>query len=179
MADAPFHTNLDPSRDALFREVYDRLKAMAGRQRARAGSPATLVTTELVHELYLRMCDANANEFMQSEQFFAYASRAMRHLLVDLARHRLQLKSGGDQLRISLTDRAVDGLLVDPSQAIELDSALRALEADDPRAGNVVELHYFGGISLEQVAQVTGLAPRTVDRDWAYAKRFLAAYLAR
>ncbi len=161
---------------ALFDEVYDRLKAMAGRQRARNGAPQTLGTTELVHELYVRMVAGDEKRFANPTQFFAYAARAMRHILIDAARGRLQLKAGGDQLRLALTDPAVDAVNIDPQQALQLDAALNALEADDARAAQVVELHYFAGLSMERVAELLGVARRTVDRDWQYARAFLAAH---
>ena len=159
--------------DDLFSDVYTRLKAMAGRQRHGAGRTPTLGTTELVHELYLRMGSGDGKRFGDPAQFFAYAARAMRHILIDAARSRLQLKSGGDQQRISMSDPSVEAVRVDPAQAIQLDTALRALQADDARAAQVVELHYFAGLSLQQIAEVLGLARRTIDRDWRYARAFL------
>lgn len=158
----------------LFNEMYARLKAMAGKHRARAGSPTSLSTTEVVHELYLRMCSERDLAFGHELEFFAYAARAMRHLLIDLARRRLSLKEGGDLLRVGITDPAVGVVSYEPTLALELDTALAALEADSPRAAQVVELHYFAGLSLDRVAEVTGTSPRTVDRDWRYARAFLA-----
>ena len=161
--------------DALFAEVYDRLKAMASRQRARGGPQGTLSTTEIVHELYLRMEGASPTRFSDPAQFFAYAARAMRHILIDTARRRMQLKGGGDQLRVSMTDPHVGAVEVDPAQAVQLDAALRALAVDDPRAARVVELHYFAGLPLDRVGELLGIARRTVDRDWRYARAYLAA----
>ena len=159
--------------DPQFADVYLRLKAMAGRQRLRGGAPDTLCTTELVHEVYLRMDDASCRPGHQA-QFFAYAARAMRHILTDAARRRLQLKRGGDQTRLELDDSAVDAVHIDPHLALHLDQALLALEREDARAAQVVELHYFAGLDLGQVAQTLGIARRTVDRDWRYARAFLA-----
>lgn len=161
--------------DALFAEVYDRLKAMASRQRAR--SAGTLSTTEIVHELYLRMGSDGEKRFSKPVQFFAYAARAMRHLLVDAARRRMQLRAGGELRRVSMTDPAIATAAFDPEQAIELDSALRRLEADDARSAQVVELHYFAGLSIPQIAELLELAWRTVDRDLLYARRFLAVHV--
>jgi RNA polymerase sigma factor (TIGR02999 family) len=160
--------------DPLYTNVYQRLKAMASRQRLRGGAPKTLCTTELVHEAYLRMGEANF-ESAQLAQFFAYAARAMRHILTDAARRRVQSKRGGDQARITLSDPAVDAVHVDPQLALQLDDALLALEREDARAAQVVELHYFAGLDLKQVADTLGVARRTVDRDWRYARAFLAA----
>jgi RNA polymerase sigma factor (TIGR02999 family) len=160
--------------DAVFVDVYDRLKAMASRHRERDGFPATLCTTEIVHEVYLRMGDANYR-FKHDAQFFAYAARAMRHVLTDAARRRIQPKRGGDLARVPLTHPSVDAVYVDSNLALQLDEALKALEKDDARAAHVVELHYFAGLSLEYVAELLGVARRTVDRDWRYARAFLAA----
>lgn len=160
--------------DAIYGDVYERLKAMASRQRLRGGAPRTLCTTELVHEAYLRMGDSNFR-YQQSAQFFAYAARAMRHILADAARRRLQPKRGGDQARITLSDPVVDSVQVDPQLALQLDEALVALDNEDARAAQVVELHYFAGLDLQQVADTLGIARRTVDRDWRYARAFLAA----
>jgi RNA polymerase sigma factor (TIGR02999 family) len=159
--------------DSVFIDVYDRLKAMASRQRLRDGSAATLCTTELVHEAYLRMGEANYR-YKHDAQFFAYAARAMRHVLTDAARRRIQPKRGGDLARLTLTHPAVEAVHVDPHMALQLDEALRALENKDARAAQVVELHYFAGLGLEQVAQLLGVVRRTVDRDWRYARAFLA-----
>ena len=164
----------DPGEGAQFSDLYQRLKAMASRQRLRGGAPKTLCTTELVHEAYLRMGEANF-ESAQLAQFFAYAARAMRHILTDAARRRVQSKRGGDQARITLSDPAVDAVHVDPQLALQLDDALLALEREDARAAQVVELHYFAGLDLKQVADTLGVARRTVDRDWRYARAFLAA----
>lgn len=159
--------------EMLQTDVYQRLKAMASRQRLRSGAPRTLCTTELVHEAYLRM-DASNFRYRQSAQFFAYAARAMRHILTDAARRRLQPKRGGDQTRVDIDDPAVDGAHVDPQLALQFDEALTALEREDARAARVVELHYFGGMELGQIGEALGVARRTVDRDWRYARAFLA-----
>jgi RNA polymerase sigma factor (TIGR02999 family) len=146
---------------------------MASRQRLRNGAPKTLCTTELVHEAYLRM-DKSNSRFEKEGQFFAYAARAMRHILADAARRRLQPKRGGDQARLELNDPLVDSVHVDSQLALQLDDALTALEREDPRAAQVVELHYFAGLDLQQVSETLGVARRTVDRDWRYARAFLA-----
>jgi RNA polymerase sigma factor (TIGR02999 family) len=162
--------------EALFAEVYARLKAMAARQLAVMPKGGTLETTALVHELYLRMSSNRELLFGHRAQFFAYAARAMRHLLVDLARRRQSLKEGGDLARIGFTDPAVGAVSIEPALALELDTALNALAADSPRAAQVVELHYFAGLPLPRVAEVTGLSSRTVDRDWQYARAFLSTH---
>ena len=161
--------------DALFAQVYERLKAMASRKLPAHG--ATLQTTALVHELYLRMQTRRELGFEAPAQFFAYAARAMRHLLRDRARDRLRLRAGGEWERQPL-DAADPGLAVDDAgEALALDDALDALERVNARAAQVVELRYFAGLSSEQVADALGLNRRTVHRDWEFARAFLHARL--
>jgi RNA polymerase sigma factor (TIGR02999 family) len=160
------------SADALFDEVYARLKAMAGRQLARGPAQASLDTTALVHELYLRVSTNRELAFSHPAQFFAYAARAMRHLLRDRARDRLRQRAGGDWLRVTLTGS--DPIAITSAeQALALDDALETLARTDARAAQVVEMRYFAGLSLEQVAETMGLARRTIDRDWRFARAFL------
>jgi RNA polymerase sigma factor (TIGR02999 family) len=163
----------DGAADPIFVELYQRLKSMASRQRSRGGAPKTLCTTELVHEAYLKMGELE-NQYEKPAQFFAYAARAMRHILTDAARRRIQPKRGGDQTRLMLDDPLVESIHVDPQLALQLDAALVALEKDDPRSAQVVELHYFAGLDLQQVAETVGVTRRTVERDWRYARAFLA-----
>jgi RNA polymerase sigma factor (TIGR02999 family) len=158
--------------DAMFNAVYARLKAMAARQLAR-GPGSTLQTTALVHELYLRVHANRELAFAHDAQFFAYAAQAMRHLLADRARDRLRLRAGGDWMRVTLTG-SDDALALDTAeQALALDAALERLAATDARAARVVELRYFAGLTLEQIAEILALARRTVDRDWRFARAFL------
>lgn len=165
------------SADALFVEVYDRLKAMASRRLAGQRRNATLDTTELVHELYLRMGDREALRFGEPAQFFAYAARAMRHLLINRARDRLRLRAGGQWNRVTLDDRNLKLAIDTAEKALALDAALDDLEQSDARAAKVVELRYFAGLSLEQAAETLGVARRTVDRDWRFARAFIKARL--
>lgn len=164
------------SASELFSTVYDRLKAMAGKQLA-GRDEVTLQTTALVHELYLRMHGPSEKQFSHPAQFFSYASRAMRHLLVDRARERARLRAGGDWQRITLTGTNSQLAIDSAEQALALDAALRRLEDEDPRAARVVELVYFAGLTLEQTAGVLGLTRRTIDRDWRFARAFLKAEL--
>ena len=165
------------STDAMFDAVYLRLKAMAGRNLARGARSATLDTTMLVHELYLRVQANGELVFEREAQFFAYAARAMRHLLLDRARDHMRLHAGGDWQRVTFTDCG-DALALDAAdQALALDAGLNRLAATDERAARVVELRYFAGLTLEQVATVLGLTRRTVDRDWRFARAFLKSEL--
>lgn len=161
--------------DALFAQVYDRLKSMASRKLPAHGG--TLQTTALVHELYLRMQTGRDLGFDAPAQFFAYAARAMRHLLRDRARDRLRLRAGGEWERKPL-DADDPGLAIDDaSEALALDEALDALERVNARAAQVVELRYFAGLSSIDVADALGLNRRTVHRDWDFARAFLHAQL--
>ncbi len=170
-------TDVSIPQDLLFAQCYERLKDLASRQLAR-GSGNTLDTTALVHELYLRVNRQRELAFEQPAQFFAYAVRAMRHLLADRARDRLRLKAGGDWIKVTLTgDSALFGMIENAEQALALEEALQRLEREDPRAARVVELHWFAGIGAEEIATMLGLARRTVDRDWRYARAFLHAAL--
>jgi len=165
-------TGAGQSADALFDAVYSRLKAMAGRQLAHAPAQASLDTTALVHELYLRLSTNRELSFSHPAQFFAYAARAMRHLLRDRARDRLRQRAGGSWLRMTLNgDEPI--AITSAEQALALDAALERLAQTDPRAEQVVEMRYFAGLSLEQVAETLGVARRTIDRDWRFARAFL------
>lgn len=158
--------------EALFASLYDDLRRIARRQR---GPGDTLNTTALVHELYLRLAEGDTPAFAERKQFFVYAARAMRHLLVDRARQRLRGKAGGRHVHVGLDAAAVDAVSIDAREALELDDALRRLESEDPRAAQVVELHYFGGLELERIAELLGVVRRTVDRDLRYARAYLKA----
>lgn len=172
-------SNLDPAPresgavDALFVEVYDRLKAMASRRR---GPGDTLDTTALVHELYLRVGERPELADIEQGRFFGYAARAMRNLLIDRARNRIG-RAGSGWIATTLADDDQRLALESADDALALESALEKLEQVDARAAQVVELRYFAGLSLEDVARMLGLARRTVDRDWSFARAFLHAEL--
>jgi len=161
--------------DTLFGQVYDRLKAMAGRQLGSGRN--TLDATGLVHELYLRIGGERGLVFAHPDQFFTYAARAMRHLLADRARGRMRQRAGGEWVRTTLTGSDWRLALDSAEQALELDEAMKKLEAVDERAARVVELLCFAGLEQEQAAAVLGVAGRTVARDWRFARAFLKSEL--
>lgn len=164
--------------DALFSEVYEQLRRLAHRQR-HAGDGATLNTTALVHELYLRVSANPGLAFGQPAQFFAYAACAIRHLLCDRARARLRRQAHGASWTTLVTEDGRAQLAIASAEdMMALDAALTRLAQIDARAAHTVELRYFAGLSLEQVAQTLGLARRTVDRDWRFARAFLHGLLA-
>jgi RNA polymerase sigma factor (TIGR02999 family) len=173
----PDSPNAPESADALFDAVYARLKAMAARQLG-ARERGTLDTTALVHELYLRIGAQDELKFSHPAQFFAYAARAMRHLLADRARDHLRQRAGGGWIAVTLTGGDAQLALDDAQSALALDAALTQLEVADTRAARVVELRYFAGLPLEQVADQLGVTRRTADRDWAFARAFLHDALA-
>jgi len=168
----PTSPNAPESADALFDAVYARLKAMAARQLG-ARERGTLDTTALVHELYLRIGAQDELKFSHPAQFFAYAARAMRHLLADRARDHLRQRAGGGWIAVTLTGSDTRLAIDDAQHALALDAALTQLEATDTRAARVVELRYFAGLPLEQVAEQLGVTRRTADRDWVFARAFL------
>jgi RNA polymerase sigma factor (TIGR02999 family) len=166
-----------PAVDELASTLYAELRRLAHGERRRGGAGDTLRTTALVHEAYLRLAGRDSLQFDDPRQFFAYAGRAMRHILLDRARDCARLKAGGDQIHVSLTHTDLPDSCTDPAQVLALEQALNELEADHPRAAQVVELHYFAGLTLERTAELLGIVRRTVDRDWRYARAFLMTRL--
>lgn len=158
--------------DKSFPEVYNELRKMA-RTELRRGSKHTLYTTELVHEIYMKICRNDALTFDNAARFYNYAAIVMRHILIDRATRRARVKFGGDLAQTDLDDPDLNRVAQSTALALQLDAALRQLEQEDPRAAKVVELHYFAGLSLERVGQVLGIARRTVVRDWSFARAFL------
>jgi len=166
--------------DALFAMVYERLKSMASiRLSGQRSALLTLDTTEIVHELYLRLNAGDHRSFEHPLQFFSYAAKAMRHLLADVVRHRLRVREGGDLQRVVITFTGIaDAAPADNViHALSIERALSELEAIDARAAQVVELRYFAGLSLEQIAEQLCLTRRTIDRDWQFARAFLKTAL--
>lgn len=159
---------------ALFGELYDQLKQMAHRALSRSAGH-TLNTTALVHELYIKVCAGREIRFELQPQFYMYAARAIRHILIDRARRRLGPTFGGSDVHVPLGDPDVAHVAISSQQALQLDAALTCLQAANPRAARVVELHYFAGLPLHEVAEMLGLVRRTVDRDWRFARSYLSA----
>jgi RNA polymerase sigma factor (TIGR02999 family) len=178
MPDSPAPTGSRDEADARgFEAVYERLKQLAHRELSR-GARGTLDTTALVHELYLRMNDREPLSFEQAGQFFVYASRAMRHLLINRARDRMRQKAGGDWVRITLSAAGdLPAAIESAEQALAIEEALSRLDQEDARAARVFELRYFAGLDAEQIAQILGVTRRTADRDWRYARAFLLTTL--
>ena len=164
--------------EALTPVVYQELRRLASRHLRRERPDHTLESTALVHEAYLRLIDQRSIQWQNRSQFFAVASELIRRILVDYARNRMAAKRGGPSLKLSL-----DEAMAAPEDAdidlVALDDALRALAVRDPQQSRIVELRYFGGLTIEATAEVLGISPATVKRDWVLAKAFLKRELTR
>jgi RNA polymerase sigma factor (TIGR02999 family) len=163
--------------DALFRAVYDDLRRIAGRQRAGQGSEGP-GRTSLVHEAYFRLARPESLNVNDRRHFFAVAARAMRQIAVDRARERLATKRGGGASVTTLG--AADEGTPDEGRLeglIDLDEAMNALEAADPRLAKLVEMRLFSGLLLEEAGEILELSPATLKRDWRKARAFLHARL--
>jgi RNA polymerase sigma factor (TIGR02999 family) len=131
----------------------------------------TLHATALVNEAYVRLIEQDAH-WQNRAHFFGVAAQTMRHILVDMARARHRAKRGGGQFVVALSEAADVGV-VRSADLVALDDALKDLEAFDPRKGRVVEMRFFGGLSLEEVAEVLQVSVTTVRRDWGLARAWL------
>lgn len=163
--------------ERLSEHVYDELRMIARRYMRNERAGNTLQTTALVNEAYLRLVDVKHVEWQHRAQFFAIAAQMMRRILVDAARARGAEKRGGGAVKINFQDTAV--VAAEPeSMILALDDALTAFAKDAPRQAKVVELRYFGGLSEEEIADVLSMSPRTVRRDWDFARSWLKRELS-
>ena len=163
--------------DRLFPLIYDELRGLARSRMARERTAHTLVPTALVHEAYLRLVGSDQDDWASRRYFFAAAGEAMRRILVEHARSRNRLKRGGERERTPLDDSD----LAEPAASIDwpaLDEAVQALEKEDARLAEVVNLRFFAGLDVEETAQALGISARTVKRDWRYAKAVLHEHLS-
>ncbi len=164
--------------DELSRQVYDELRRMARRHMKGERRNNTLQTTGLVHEVYLRMVDVTNVEWRHRAQFFAIAAQMMRRILVDAARGRASHKRGRGAVHLNFDETALLSPELDRS-LVALDEALAAFADLAPRQAKVVELRYFGGLQEEEIVEVLKISPRTVRRDWDFARAWLARELSR
>jgi RNA polymerase sigma factor (TIGR02999 family) len=169
----------DPSAaEQLLPLVYEELHRLAAANLAREKPGQTLQATALVHEAYLRLVGVEQAQHWNSRgHFFAAAAEAMRRLLIDRARRKCGPRRGGTQRRRELRD---EDLIEAPlnEELLDLDEALSRLAATDPQAAELVKLRVFAGMSVAEVAQLQGISPRTVKRNWAYARAWLGRALA-
>lgn len=152
--------------------IYEELRALAGRVLGRGGPPPVLGTTTLVHEAYLKLIDQTQASWQHRAQFLGVAARAMRCIIVDQVRRQGAVKRGGLLERIPL-DAAGAALARSAVDVVALDDALQRLAEFDPRQARIVELRFFGGLSVEEAAEVEGVSPATVKREWTLAKAWL------
>lgn len=153
--------------------VYAELRRIAHRRMSLEKPGMSLQPTALVNEVYLRLVDATGVSFRDRSQFFGLAAQMMRRILVDAARTRGTSKRGGGVGRVEFEE----GLIAAPDkdrEIVALDDALDALGKEDPRKARVVELRFFGGLSIEETAEVLGISVQTVRRDWTFAQAWLA-----
>jgi RNA polymerase sigma factor (TIGR02999 family) len=164
------------AREALVRALYNELRRLAGRCLAGQRNP-TLQSTALVHEAYLRLVGQPCLRIENRAHFFGIAARLMREILVDHARRRQAAKRGAN-LTVSL-DHAIALPKKRAVDIVALDDALRALAALDPRQSQIVDLRFFGGLSIEDTSTALNISPATVAREWAIARLWLQRELSR
>jgi RNA polymerase sigma factor (TIGR02999 family) len=160
------------ARDELMPLVYEELRRLAHRYMGRERPDHTLQTSALVNEAYLRLIDQKDVKWQNRAHFFGIAAQMMRRILVDYARKRSFAKRGGDLRSVPLEE----AVIVTPQRAAEvvaLDDALTNLAELDPRKSQIIELRFFGGLSIEETAEVLGVSPGTVMRDWTLARAWL------
>jgi len=163
--------------DRLMPLVYEELRLIAGRLVRRHQPNATVQSTALVHEAYIRLIDQNRTDWQSRAHFFGVAATIIRNILVDHARSRTALKRGGPLPSLTLDE----ALAIPGKRDVELmalDDALVSLSQVDPQQARIVELRFFGGLSIEESAEVIGISASTVKRDWIMAKTWMFRALA-
>lgn len=164
--------------ERLTSAVYEELRRIARRYMKNERQGHTLQTTAVINEVYVRLVDVRSVDWQHRAQFFAICAQMMRRILVDAARARGAEKRGRGVVKINIEDTAVVG--PEPEAMIlALDEALAAFARDAPRQAKVVELRYFGGLTEEEIADVLNSSPRTVRRDWDFARTWLKRELSR
>jgi len=164
--------------DALLPLVYDELHRLAATYMRRERPGQTIQATALVHEAYLRLLGERGTRWENRAHFCGLAARSMRQILVERARARRRLKRAGDRQRITLSE-SVAGAEADPGVEVEaLDEALTRLSQMDPELARLVELRFFGGLTIEDAAAALGISPATAKRRWATARAWLRRELA-
>jgi RNA polymerase sigma factor (TIGR02999 family) len=174
----PPATDASAAIDEVYAHVYDALRELAHRHLRYDSPHATLNTTSLVHEAYLRLVDQSQLSWNDRAHFMAIASRAMRFVLVDAVRRRMADKRGNGTLPLSLAEPSVGATVGEEApwragQLLDLHAALDTLAKADARAARVVECRFFGGLSVPETAEALGVSARTVKRDWRKARLLL------
>jgi len=158
--------------------VHDELRRIARRCLTGERANHSVQATELVNEAFLRLVDVQHVDWQNRTHFLAMSARLMRRVLVDLARSRAADKRGGGAVRVTLDDAAIGGVVPD-ADVIRLDDALEALAALDDRKSRVVELRFFGGLTVDETAVALQVSSKTVLRDWEFARAWLQRELTR
>lgn len=158
--------------DKLMPVVYDELRRQAARYLRREQAGHTLQTTALIHEAYVRLVDQRNVQWQNRAHFFGIAAQMMRRILVDHARTKRRAKRGGSDVKVSLADATIPVKERD-LDVVALDEALTRLAEIDEQQSRVVELRFFSGLTVEETAEVMGISPATVKRDWSMAKAWL------
>lgn len=162
----------------LFPLIYDRLRSMAYSQIAKEPAGHTWSKTDLVHEVYLKLIDQHLVDWKDRSHFFAIAARSMRQILIDHARKKTREKRGGKQGEVTFIDEIMK-VELQSEELIRIDKALDKLSGFDERLAKIVELHYFGEMNFDDIAEVMKLSSRTVYRDWSKARGWLYKELKR
>lgn len=163
--------------EQLTPRVYAELRRIAGHFMKNERPGQSIQTTALVHEAWLKLIDVNNVDWQHRAHFFAVSAQIMRHILLDRARRRATVKRGGQAPRVNL-DEVPDVSSRRANELIALDDALEALARVDPRRAKVIELRFFGGLSVDETAEVLKVSPDTVLRDWRLARAWLLTELS-
>jgi len=165
----------------LFPLLYQELRRLASAQLARMRVGGTLQPTVLVHEAYLKLAGRDGLGFEERRHFFGAAAQAMREIVIDHARRKRALKRGGGERHEALESPAIEVAANDVPPAddvLAVNAAIERLEAAHPRKARVAILRYFGGLSVQEIAEVMGVTTRTIEREWRFARAFLLAALS-
>ncbi len=168
----------DLALEELMPLVYDELRRMARRHMSGQNKGHTFQTTELIHEAYLKLANNEDKNWNNRAHFFGVASKAMRHILVDYARAKRVQKRGGSARRVTFDESAVVSKN-DSGGILDLDEALTALSAFDERKSSIVEMKFFGGLTIDEIAKVLKVSSKTVKRDWSFARNWLLKVLSQ
>ncbi len=178
MAESPDKTEPAEEQEDLAALVYTRLRSLAHQLMTREGSGQTLQATALVHEAYLRLSREDPSRWQDRKHFYLLAAQAMRRILIDRARHRGRLKHGDAWTRQPLDEDAIS-TPTENLDLVNLDEALQRLSLKEPRAGRLVVLRFFGGLTVEEAAEMLETSVSTCRRDWLYAKAWLRREMDR
>lgn len=168
----------ETARDQLFSAVYGELRKIAHNRLRGERQGRSLLTSDLVHEAFLRLVKPEQVNWHNRAHFFAFSAKIMRRILINHARDQKALKRGGGMITLTL-DEAVDVAKQEDVDLVALDEALKLLETLDPRQLQIVELRYFAGLTIDETAAVMGISKATVSREWDHAKLWLHNEISR